>query len=65
VLKETLVPAKLNASRAMSIPEETAKSSQQVSRDSVAYFENLRKKHLKEQSAGPVPAYAELIGVKK
>lgn len=63
--KETLLPSTLNNLRAENIPEEISKPKNKVSQDSVAYFEKLRKLHIKEQSLGPVPSYAELLGDKK
>jgi putative transposase len=63
--KETLLPSKLNNLRAENIPEEISKSQNKVSQDSVAYFEKLRKLHIKDQSQGPVPSYSQLIGDKK
>lgn len=60
-LRETLFPAKLNSLIAEDIPEEISKPKNQVSQDSAAYFEKLRKQHIKEQSTAPVPAYSELI----
>lgn len=63
--KETLLPAKLNNSRAENIPEEKDKPQKQISQESAAYFEKLRKLHIKEQSSGPIPSYSELLGENK
>lgn len=61
VLKETLLAAKLNAEKDEKIPEEKDKTKSQVSADSKAYFENLRKQHLEEQKDQAVPDFAKLI----
>ena len=64
ILKETLMAAKLNTRKVENLPEGKSRKKSQISRDSAAYFEKLREKHMKEISSRPVPAYSELIGEK-
>jgi putative transposase len=61
VLKETLDAAKLNALKVEKIPEETSKPQNQVSAESVAFFERLRERRNKEQKSLDIPAFSQLI----
>jgi putative transposase len=61
-LVETLSVAKLNNKTAKDIPEETSKTQDQVSADSVAFFAKLREQHINEQKAQRVPAYTKISG---
>ena len=61
VLKETLLPAKLNATVAKDIPEELDKPQNQVSAESRCYFEKLRQQQIDEQKKQAIPAYSQLM----
>lgn len=61
ILKEILLPAKLNAARVENIPEENDKPQKQVSAESRAYFESLRQQYINEQKNQAIPAYSQLI----
>jgi putative transposase len=59
-LMETLLPAKLNCTTAKNIPEESSKTSKEISQDSALYMKRLREKHMESKKSESMPKYSEL-----
>ena len=61
-LTETLLPAKLNSTTAQNIPEESSKTTKEISQDSANYMKRLREKHMESIKSESIPKYSELTG---
>ena len=64
-LLETTRPSKKVNNRAPNIPQESAKSKQKVSADSVAYFTRLREKHLESRKQNSEMSFSGLLRPKE